>query len=85
MKLRRNEFCPIHRSVFCCGRERIRKERRVRLGVQRIEDPHHPRGQRTQVTGGNAETAEPEDCRARQKMRHLPRGVYRLQRRRARS
>ena len=46
MKLRRNEFCPIHRSVFCCGREQIRKERRVRLGVQRVDDPHHPRGYR---------------------------------------
>ena len=46
MKLRRNEFCPIHRSLFCCGREQARKERRLRLGVQRIEDPHHPRGYR---------------------------------------
>src|SRR5664279_5495579 len=46
MKLRRNEYCPIHRSLFCCGREQARKERRLRLGVQRIEDPHHPRGYR---------------------------------------
>ena len=46
MRLRRNEYCPIHRSLFCCGREQARKERRVRLGVQRIEDPHHPRGYR---------------------------------------
>ena len=46
MKLRRNEFCPIHRSLFCCGREQARKERRSQLGVQRIEDPHHPRGYR---------------------------------------
>ncbi len=47
MRLRRNEYCPIHRSRFCCGREAIRKERRLmRLGVQRIEDPHHPRGYR---------------------------------------
>ena len=46
MKLRRNEFCPIHRSLSCCGREQARKERRIRLGVQRIEDPRHPRGYR---------------------------------------
>ena len=46
MKLRRNEFCPIHRSLFCCGREQAPKERRLRLGVQRIEDPRHPRGYR---------------------------------------
>ena len=47
MKLRRNEYCPIHRSLFCCGREPIPKVRKTRqLGVQRIEDPHHPRGYR---------------------------------------
>jgi hypothetical protein len=46
MRLRRNEYCPIHRSLFCCGREQARKEHRVRVGVQRIEDPHHPRGYR---------------------------------------
>ncbi len=49
MRLRRNEYCPVHRSLFCCGREAIRKEnkpRLVRIGVQRVEDPHHPRGYR---------------------------------------
>jgi hypothetical protein len=47
MKLRRNEYCPIHRSLSCCGRETIPKVRKTRqLGVQRIEDPHHPRGYR---------------------------------------
>jgi len=46
MKLRRNEYCPIHRSLFCCGREQARKDRSFQLGIQRIEDPHHPRGYR---------------------------------------
>jgi hypothetical protein len=46
MRLRRNQFCPIHSSRFCCGREEIRKERTIRMGVQRVEDPHHPRGYR---------------------------------------
>ncbi len=47
MKLRRNEYCPIHRSLFCCGREPAPKARKTRqLGLQRIEDPHHPRGYR---------------------------------------
>lgn len=49
MRLRRNEYCPVHRSLYCCGREKVRKEnkpRMVRLGVQRVEDPHHPRGYR---------------------------------------
>ena len=46
MKLPRNEYCPIHRSLFCCGREQGRKQRRFQLGVQRIDDPHHPRGYR---------------------------------------
>ena len=46
MRLRRNEFCPVHKSISCCGRELIPKTRTLRLGVQRIEDPHHPRGYR---------------------------------------
>ena len=47
MKLRRKEFCPIHRSLYCCGREPIQRGSSVRhLGVQRIEDLHHPRGYR---------------------------------------
>ena len=46
MKLRKNEYCPIHRSLFCCGREQSKMERQLRLGIQRIEDPHHPRGYR---------------------------------------
>jgi 5-methylcytosine-specific restriction endonuclease McrA len=52
MKLRRNEFCPIHRSLFCCGREQVRKERRFQLGVQRIEDERHPRGYRERRSPG---------------------------------
>ena len=40
MRLRPNEFCPIHKSVSCCGRERLPKPALVRLGVQRVEDPH---------------------------------------------
>lgn len=46
MKLRRNEFCPIHHSRFCCGREKPSGDCRARLGVRRIDDPHHPRGYR---------------------------------------
>jgi hypothetical protein len=47
MKLRRNQYCPIHRSLSCCGREPVSKGRGARrLGVQRIEDSHHPRGYR---------------------------------------
>ena len=47
MRLRRNQLCPIHRSVSCCGRGAISKSKRARqLGVRRIDDPHHPRGYR---------------------------------------
>ncbi len=46
MRLRSDEFCPIHKSLSCCGRETLPKPRLVRLGVQRVEDPHHPRGYR---------------------------------------
>jgi hypothetical protein len=47
MKLHRNQQCPIHRSLYCCGRELVLKKRSVKqLGLQRIEDAHHPRGYR---------------------------------------
>ena len=47
MKLGRNQYCPIHRSLSCCGREAVSKGRGARrLGVQRIEDTYHPRGYR---------------------------------------
>jgi hypothetical protein len=43
MRLRRNEYCPVHKSLFCCGREAVvHRPRLVRLGVQRVEDPHPP-------------------------------------------
>ena len=46
MRLRPNQLCPIHRSLSCCGRELLPKPKLVKLGIQRIEDPHHPRGYR---------------------------------------
>ena len=47
MRLRRKQLCPIHRSLFCCGRETLSRERRQRqMGVRRIDDPQHPRGYR---------------------------------------
>jgi len=44
MRLRPNEFCPIHKSTSCCGHQVMPRSRLIRLGVQRIEDPHHQRG-----------------------------------------
>jgi hypothetical protein len=46
MRLHTNELCPIHKSVSCCGREFLPKPKLVRLGVQRIADPHHARAYR---------------------------------------
>ena len=46
MKLRRNQYCPIHHSRFCCGREEASKAGRLTMGVERIDDPNHPRGYR---------------------------------------
>ena len=46
MRLRRNEYCPIHRSISCCGREQPPYTRRLQPGIRRIDDPHHPRGYR---------------------------------------
>jgi len=53
MRLRRNQICPIHRSVSCCGREAGPKRSAARqLGVRRIEDTQHPRGYRELRSNG---------------------------------
>jgi hypothetical protein len=54
MRLRSNEFCPLPKSLCCCGREILPKARLLRLGVQRVDDPHHSRGHR--------ELRTPEKC-----------------------
>ena len=46
MRLGRNEFCPIHNSLLCCGRVHRNRRTGASVPVQRIEDPHHPRGYR---------------------------------------
>src|SRR5215472_17021624 len=46
MKLRKNEYCPTHKAVFCCGRKDEQRRTRGWVAVQRLEDPHHPRGYR---------------------------------------
>ena len=43
MKLRKNEYCPIHRSRSVAV-VRKRTKNIGRFGVQRVEDPHHPTG-----------------------------------------
>jgi len=47
VRLRRTQICPIRHSRFCCGREAIPRDRRIRqIGIRRIDDPQHPRGYR---------------------------------------
>jgi hypothetical protein len=46
MRLLPNEVCPVHCSTSCCGRELLPKPKLIRIGIQRVEDPHHPRGYR---------------------------------------
>ena len=38
MRLRRNEFCPIHKSLSCCGREYMPKPRLIRLEILMTDD-----------------------------------------------
>lgn len=52
MRLRRKQLCPIHRSLSCCGREAVPREKRQRMGVRRIEGPQHPRGYRELRSNG---------------------------------
>jgi len=68
MRLRPNEFCPIHRSTSCCGRELKPRPRLIRLGVQRIEDPHHP----TWISGSAVRLERVANCaNCREKVSHL--------------
>ena len=81
MRLRRNEYCPIHKSISCCGREQTSYARRLQPGIRRIEDPHHPRGYRELRSRAemrkllNRKIVEQD-----RKVRHLPRRIHRLQR-----
>jgi len=57
MRLRRNQLCPIHRLLFCCGREDMpREKRRCQMGVRRVEDLHQPRGYRELRSNGEMRT-----------------------------
>jgi len=43
MKLQQKECCPIHKSLFSCGRDHVARKHRNVAGAQSIDDPHHPR------------------------------------------
>ena len=49
-RLRRRDFCPLHKSYFCeCHgprKEKHPQKKHRELAVERIIDPHHPRGYR---------------------------------------
>src|SRR5260370_24882808 len=61
MKLRHNEYCPIHRSLSCCGRELTHRACSLQPSVRRVEDPHHPRWiPGTSIARGNAQTPKAE-------------------------
>jgi hypothetical protein len=53
-RLRKSKICPIHRSRFCCGREKkaLAFTRGVtkKGPVTRVTDPYHPRGYREMCT-----------------------------------
>jgi len=55
------KFCPIHKSVSCCGREHLPKPRLIRLGMQRVEDRDHPREYRE--LRSPAEVRKPLNCK----------------------
>jgi hypothetical protein len=84
MKLRHNEYCPIHRSLSCCGRELTHRARSSPC-VRRVEDPHHPRWiPGTSIARGNAQTPKAEGQGTERNMRNLSSRVHRLQRHHAR-
>src|SRR6185312_772903 len=53
MRLKKHERCPIHNSLYCCGREKNSLKRKTSISrgpVTRIEDPHSPKGFREKCT-----------------------------------
>jgi len=84
MKLRRNEYCPIHRSLRCCGREPTHHARTLQPGFD-VLMIHTIRGTSgTQVHCRNPETAEAEGRRNRTAYAQSATMSYGLQRHRAR-
>ena len=71
MKLRRNQFCPIHNSLSCCGRELTPKSRTIRLGVQRSKIRTTQGIPGAPFASGDAQTAEPKDYGAEPDLRDL--------------
>jgi serine/threonine protein kinase len=58
------------------------KPKLVKLGIQRAEDPRHPRGiSGVAIAGRDAEIAEPQNPTTSGHMRNLPRRVHGLSRR----
>jgi hypothetical protein len=63
MKLKANQFCPLHRRRNCCGREDVPrftlrkagKWEQVRVGVRRIKDEHSPTGYRWKLSQSEKE------------------------------
>ena len=55
-------------------------EGRLRLGIQRIEDPNHPGGYReVRSLAEMRRLLKPKDRRAKRQMRYLLQGVHRIQ------
>jgi hypothetical protein len=69
MRLRPNEFCPIHRSLW---RETLPKPQLIKLGVRRVEDPP-AKISGAAITRRDAETLEPQSAPTSWNMCDLPR------------
>jgi hypothetical protein len=61
MKLRRNEYCPIHRSLSCCGREHIPKGRKTSDGKAGMVFARTPFGNGAQSKRGPAKCSVRND------------------------
>jgi len=85
MRLHRNQLCPIHRSLSCCGGDpKSEKPQATRHSASR--GCTAPEGiPRTPLERGNAEAARQKDNHPEQQMRSLWCRVHRLRRHRSRS
>ena len=76
MRLRTNESCPIHQSLFCCGRVGLLKRRLYGAAFSALKIRITREDTGTPLTHRDAETGEPEIIEQDRLCANLPSGIH---------